>query len=491
MIHLKSVLSVCLICLFFSLASGSGSFAAPPEAPTEAFLSNGMKVILLENHKAPIVSLQVWYRAGSRNEQWGKTGLAHLMEHLMFKGTKKVPGGALSQTIEKNGGEFNAFTSSDYAAFFETLSSDRVQVALDLESDRMKNLVLSDRDFQTERMVVMEERRMRTEDNPEAFLLEQLNATAYQTQPYHWPPVGWSEDITRITLDDVRSFYRKYYDPSNAFIVVVGDFKRNDLLPRIEKAFGVVPKGTAPERPHYEDPPQSGERRIVVERPSRLASVVIGCHVPTVRSPDSYVLEVISAILANGKSSRLYDSLVTDKGLVIDADADYSPLNFDSGLFYISATLLPDKKTEEVEAAVNLELERLRNEPVEDTELEKAKNQLEANFIFMQDSLFNQGMLLAEYEIAVGWKVIDEYVPSIRRVTAEDVRRVAGLYLVAHNRTSGVIVPLAGEGGAPPPAGSSVRGGTVQVRPSIFAGQGPGSENRDFHAGRDQAGVLQ
>ncbi len=491
MIHMRPVVTACLIGLLFCFISGPNCFAVPRETPTEAILSNGMKVLFLENHKAPIVSFQVWYRAGSRNENWGKTGLAHLMEHLMFKGTEKVSGADFTQTIEKNGGEFNAFTSSDYAAYFETLSSDRIQVALDLESDRMKNLVLSEQDFETERKVVMEERRMRTDDNPQAYLLEQLNAAAYQTQPYHWPPVGWSEDIARITLGDVRNFYRKYYDPANAFIVVVGDFKKDDLLPRLEKTFGVIPKGPPPESTHYEDPPQTGGRTILVERPSQLASIIVGYHVPTVRSPDGCVLDVISSILSEAKSSRLYEHLVTDRALVLEADSDYSLLSFDPGLFYVSATLMPGKKTDEVEEAITLELEGLKNVPVGDVELEKAKNQLEASFVFMQDSLFNQGMLLAEYEIAVGWRAFDEYIPSIRKVTPEDIQRVARLYFVSRNRTSGAILPVAAEGGTPPPVGSAVRDKTLQFRQPVFSDGNPLSKDSPSTPSRRAAGVLQ
>jgi len=407
----------------------------------ETTLPNGLKVILLENHKAPLITFQVWYRVGSRNEEWGRTGLSHMLEHMMFKGTKKVGPEEFSRIIQENGGNDNAFTSRDNTAYFENLSADRVQVAIDLESDRMQNLMLREEDFRTERMVVMEERRLRTEDNPQAVLQEQVEATAFQAQPYHWPVIGWMEDIARFTLGDLKAYYKAYYNPINAFLVVVGDFKKEELLPRIEKAFGSYPKGIAPHQERDKDPPQIGERRIFVKKEAQLPFLVMGYHVPNLREQDSYVLEVIATILSGGKSSRFYQSLVREKRLVLGADADHSLLSRDPSLFYISADLLPGKEVAEVEKALDQELERLQKEPVGEKELEKAKNQLEAAFIYGQDSLYYQAMLLAQHEISLDWRAIDSYLPSIRKVSAEDIQRVAKRYLVPDNRTIGILVP--------------------------------------------------
>jgi zinc protease len=423
----------------------------------ETLLPNGLKVILLENHKAPLITFQVWYRVGSRNEEWGKTGLSHMLEHMMFKGTKKVGPEEFSRIIQENGGNDNAFTSRDNTAYFENLSADRLQVALDLESDRMQNLMLREEDFRTERMVVMEERRLRTEDNPQAYLQEQTEATAFQIQPYHWPIIGWMEDIARFTLEDVKSYYRTYYHPANAFLVVVGDFKKEDLLPRIEKAFGSYARGVVPSQEKVKDPPQVGERRISVKKEAQLPFVVMGYHVPNLREPDSYVLEVIAAILSGGKSSRLYRNLVREKRLVLSADADHSLLSRDPSLFYISADLLPRKDMAEVQKALDQEVERLQKEPVGERELEKAKNQLEASFVYGQDSLFYQAMLLAEHEIALDWRAIDDYLPSIRKVSSEDIRRVAKKYLIPDSRTVGILVPLPPKEGKPVPSGPTIK----------------------------------
>jgi zinc protease len=450
-----------LSCLFLLLLF---CFLAPPlaeaglkEQVSATVLPNGLKVILLENHKAPLITFQVWYRVGSRNEQWGRTGLSHMLEHMMFKGTQQVGPEEFSRIIQENGGNDNAFTSRDYTAYFENLSTDRVQVPLDLESDRMQNLMLRQEDFRTERMVVMEERRMRTEDNPQAYLMEQLEATAFQISPYHWPTIGWKEDIARFTLEDLKKYYHTYYNPVNATLVVVGDFQKKDILHGIEQAFGPIPKGTAPNQEMDVDPRQAGERRISVKKEAQLPFLVMSYHVPNLRHPDSYALEVTAAILSSGKSSRFYQSLVREKRLVLDADAEHSLLSRDPGLFYLSAQPLPGKEVGEVERALDQEVERLQKERVGEHELAKAKNQLEASFIYGQDSLFFQAMLLAQHEIVLNWEAIDDYLPSIRKVTAEDIQRVAREYLTPDNRTAGVLIPLPPKEGTVPPVGSSVK----------------------------------
>jgi zinc protease len=434
----RLVLSGLFVCCF----SVPTIEARVSERVSETVLPNGLKIILLENHKAPVVTFQVWYRVGSRNEEWGRTGLSHMLEHMMFKGTKNIGPEEFSKIIQEHGGNDNAFTASDFTAYFETLSADQVGIALELEADRMRNLVLREQDFRTERMVVMEERRLRTEDNPTAYLMEQLEATAFQTSPYHWPTIGWMEDLAHLTLDDTKKHYQTYYNPANAFIVAVGDFKAKEFLLEIERAFGSIPKGERPNQARDVDPPQAGERRIVIKKEAQLPFVAMAYHVPNLREPDSYVLEVISALLSDGKSSRFYQDLVRDQRLVLNADADHSLLSRDASLFTLSAAVLPGKEAAEVEKALDREIERLQSEPVTDRELEKVKNQLEAEFIMGQDSLFNQAMLLARYEIALGWRNIDDYLPSIRKVSPGDIRRVADRYLIPNNRTVGILVPL-------------------------------------------------
>jgi zinc protease len=433
--------TLCLV-LFIHLLFAPTAEGGLGDRVFETILPNGLKVILLENNKAPVVTFQVWYRVGSRNEAYGRTGLSHLVEHMMFKGTERIGAEDISRIILENGGRYNAFTSQDYTAYFETLSADRVGVALDLESDRMENLVFRETDFQTERQVVIEERRLRTEDNPKAYLMEQLGAAAFQIQPYRWPIIGWMEDLANMTLKDAKNYYQTYYVPANAFIVAVGDFESADLLPRIEKHFGSIPNGSLPNQEKAIDPPQRGERRIIVKREARVPYLVEAFRVPNLHESDSYVLEVIATLLSGGKSARLYQSLVREKRLAHGVEADHSLLSRDPGLFLVAAEPLPGRDIVEVEMALDQELERLQTEPVSHRELEKAKNQLEAHYISGQDSLFYQAMVLARHEIALHWRALEDYLPSIRKVTPEEIQRVALKYLNQDNRTVATLVPL-------------------------------------------------
>ncbi len=428
----------------------------------EKVLPNGLKVLFLENHKAPVATFQVWYRVGSRNEEWGRTGLSHMLEHMMFKGTKRVAPEEFSRIIQENGGNDNAFTSTDNTAYFENIVADRIRIPVDLESDRMQNLVLREKDFLTERQVVMEERRLRTDDNPKACLFEQIEAASFQIQPYHWPTIGWMEDIRRFTLEDLKTYYRTYYNPANAFLVVVGDLSKDEIIPMIEKAFDPVPKGKAPDQNRDEEQPQEGERRVFLKKEAQLPFLAMAYHVPNLRDRDCYALEVLSAVLSAGKSSRLYRGLVREKQLALSADADYSLVSRDPGLFYLTVEPLPGRHMAEVEEALNQEIGRLQKTPVGEHELEKAKNQLEAAFTYGQDSLFYQAMMLARYEIAADWRYIDDYIPSIRKVTPEDVMRVANRYLVPDNRTAGILIPLPAAKGKAPKAADESRGRVIR-----------------------------
>ncbi len=441
-----------------ALCFSSPCLAALSDTVSEATLSNGLKVILAENHKVPLVTFQVWYRVGSRNEVFGKTGLSHMLEHMMFKGTEKTGAEEFSRIIAQNGGNDNAFTSHDYTAYFENMSSDRIAIPIALESDRMHNLVLREQDFKPERSVVMEERRMRTDDNPKAVLGEQLHAAAFVLQPYHWPVIGWMQDIVRYTLDDLKAHYKTYYVPANAFIVIAGDFKKEKVLPLLEGAFGPIKPGIAPDQKKDIEEPQAGERRIIVRKEAQLASVVKAFHVPNVKDPDSYALEVAAALLSAGESSRLQRSLVREKHLALSVSADNDIVSKDPSLFSVSADVLPGVDIDMVEKALTSEIELLQKGIVDERELQKAKNQLEAGFTFEQDSLFAQGMLLASYEIVSSWRDLDRYVPNIRAVTAKDVQRVARKYLVPDNCVSARLIPIPSAEQKPVPPGSPMKG---------------------------------
>jgi len=409
---------------------------------TEKVLPNGLRVLLKEEHKAPVVTFQVWYRVGSRNERLGTTGMSHLLEHMMFKGTKKHGPKTFSQTVQRNGGNDNAFTSKDYTAYFETFAADRIGISLDLESDRMQNLLLEPKEFLSEREVVKEERRMRYEDDPVNTMVEQMTSVAFSAHPYQWPVIGWMADINSITRDGLYDHYRTYYAPNNATIVVVGDFDTKMLLPRIEKYFGAIPKGPPVPTVTAVEPKHLGERRVIVKKQAELPAVFAGYNVPTLKHPDSYALEVLQGILSSGKSSRLYKSLVYEKQLALYAGGDYDNISTDPNLFYIYAGVMPGKTADEVERALYVEIDKLKSEPVSDEELQRAKNQIEASFIMGQDSIFYQAMLLGQFETVADWKLLEKYVPSIRAVTREDVMRVAKEYFNEDNRTVGILVPV-------------------------------------------------
>ena len=408
----------------------------------ETVLPNGLKVLLLEEHKAPVAVFQVWYRVGSRNEQLGKTGLSHLLEHLMFKGTQTVGPEEYSKIIQRNGGNDNAFTAEDATTYFATLASDRVSVVIDLESDRMHNLTFDEAQFTPEHQVVMEERRLRTDNNPVAALFELISSTAYEAHPYGWPVIGFMNDIRQATREDSLAYYRTYYTPGNAFVVCVGDFSSAELLEKINKAFSVVPTGEAPPRVRAVEPVQQGERRTVLRREAQLPFVGIAYHVPNLSDKDGAALEVLSALLAGGDSARLHHRLVYEKQLARDVGAEYSPTTIDPSLFMLFAQPLPGKAAAQLEKELFAEVDSLQRTPVSAHELTKAKNGLESRFIFAQDSMFYQGLLLGQYESAGSWRDVDSYLPKVRAVTADDVERVAGLYLKPTNRTVGTLDPL-------------------------------------------------
>jgi len=423
------------------LLTGSLSFAQDLKV-TEKVLQNGLKVLLKEEHKAPVVTFQIWYKVGSRNEKLGTTGMSHLLEHMMFKGTKKYGPKTFSQTVMRNGGNDNAFTGKDYTAYFETFAADRIAISLDLESDRMQNLLIDPKEFEPERKVVMEERRMRTDDDPTATMVEEMTAAAFIAHPYEWPVIGWMADISNITRDDLYNHYRAYYAPNNATIVVVGDFNTQALLPQIEKYFGRIPSGPGVPKVGAKEPRQLGERRIIVKKQAELPAVFAGYHTPDLKHPDSYALEVLQGILSSGKSSRLYKSLVYEKQLALYAGGDYDNIANDPNLFYVYAGVMPGKTTDDVEKALYAEIEKLKSAPVTDEEMQKAKNQIEASFIMGQDSIFYQAMLLGQFETVANWRLLEKYVENIRAVTKEDVQRVAKEYFSEDNRTVGILVPI-------------------------------------------------
>ncbi len=409
-------------------------------------LENGLKVLIIEDHKAPIATFQIWYRVGSRNEPVGKSGLSHLLEHMMFKGTPKSGAKAFSKIVQKNGGVDNAFTTRDYTMYYQTLASDRMGISIELEADRMQNLTLDPKEVLSERSVVMEERRMRYEDDPQNSLYEEVLAAAFESHPYHWPVIGWMSDIASIERSDLYNHYKAYYSPDNAVIIVSGDIKADDIIKKIKALFGSIP--AVPDRKPVtsKENEQRGERRVSLKREAELPYIIASYHAPSFPDEDSYALEVLGTILSGGKSARLYKSIVYEKKLALYAYADYSGLHKDPYLFSFAATAAPGKDIKDVENSFYDETEKIKSTPPSEREVQKAKNQIEASFIMGQDSIYFQAELAGMFEMIGGWKLKEQYLEGIRKVKPEDVSRVAKKYLNEDNRTVGILIPTKKQG---------------------------------------------
>ncbi len=448
-----AVATVALLVAAALLAAVPGGAATPV---LEATLDNGLRVLLLEDRRSPIVSVQVWYRVGSRNEQPGATGLAHFLEHMMFKGTPTYGKGEFARLVEGNGGRDNAFTTQDSTTYFVNIAADKVEDILRLEADRMRNLLLDPMEIDSERRVVMEERRMRTEDSPDGLLAEELMATAFSAHPYQWPVIGWMTDIARINPVELRAFYDLYYRPNNAVLVVVGDFAAPALLERVRAVFGAIARGPEPPAVTAVEPPARAERRVTLRSPSvPLPGLALTWLVPNYQSADAPALEVLETVLSGGRAARLHRRLVQEQRLALDADADYSYGSRDPNLFWLSGRPARGVSVEALERALLEELERVKTEPVTEEELERAKNQIEASFVWGQDSIYSRASALGRFELMRSWRLLDEFVPLIRAVTAADIQRVARAYFPPDRKTTGILLPES----APPVAGPPVPGG--------------------------------
>lgn len=405
----------------------------------EHILQNGMKILILEDHSSPIVSLGIWFKVGSRNEVTGKTGISHLLEHMMFKGTEKIGSEEFSKIIQRMGGEDNAFTSNDMTAYYEVIPKTGFEKVLELESDRLQNLVF--REFESEKKVVMEERRWRTENIPEGIFWEELYALAYRVHPYKNPVIGWMSDLESITLEDVIEHYKTYYSPNNAVMVVVGDIKENEALNLIKKYFEKIPPAEKIPEVKTKEPPQLGERRGVVKKEGFSKKIGIAYHIPQAGHPDEIPLSILAYILGGDKSSRLYKRLVREKEFVtnIFASAD---VKVDPGLFLIVADLKLFTPFDEVEKEILEEIERIKKEGVAEKELLKGKNQTKASFVYLQQSTMYQNFVIGSFEIERGWRRLLTWLDEIDKVKSDDVKRVANEYFEETNRTVLYLEPV-------------------------------------------------
>lgn len=418
-------------------------------------LDNGLKLLVKEDHRAPVMVSQVWYKVGASYEPDGITGVSHVLEHMMFKGTETYPPGEFSRIIAENGGSENAFTSQDYTTYFQRMEKSRLPISLELEADRMRRLQLQDEEFQKEIKVVMEERRMRTDDKPTALTYEQFVAAAYVASSYRSPTIGWMNDLENMELNDLADWYRRWYAPNNATLVVVGDVDPQEVLALAKKHFGPLkPEKIAPPKPRVE-PPQLGRRSVTVQVPAEVPYTIMGYKVPVLLTADEdwepYALEVLAGILDGGDSARLAKELVRGSRIVTNAGAGYDLYSRQAGLFLLDATPAAEHTVEEAQQALFEQVKRLQDRPVTRDELDRVKSQVVASDVYEQDSIFYQGMKIGQLEtVGLDWRLADQYVERINAVTAEQLQAVARKYLVEKTLTVAVLDPLPMEQGSKP-----------------------------------------
>ena len=415
-------------------------------------LDNGLKILVKEDHRAPVVVSQIWYKVGSSYEHEGITGISHALEHMMFKGTEKYAPGEFSRIISENGGRENAFTGKDYTAYFQTLESSRLPISMELEADRMRHLIVLEEEFIKEIEVVKEERRWRTEDKPQSYTYEVAMATAFQTGPYRHPIVGWMNDLDNMTVDDLRDWYQQWYAPNNATLVVSGDVNAEEVYQLAKKYFGPLPAGKPLKVATRPEVIQHGMKRITVKRPAELPYLLMAYKVPVLKTAlynpeqvpewEPYALEVLASILGGSGSARFASNLVRGKEVATSISAGYNFSARLDHLFTISGTPARDHNVSQLEAAVNKEIEALKTSLVSESELQRIKAQVVSSDIYERDSVFYQAMIIGMFEtVGLSWKEADKYVASIQAVTAEQVQSVAIKYLQEDRLTVAVLDP--------------------------------------------------
>jgi len=436
------------------------STALAASAVHEYKLDNGMRVLIKEDHRAPVAVSQVWYRVGSSYEYNGITGVSHALEHMMFKGTDKLGPNEFSKIIAANGGRENAFTGRDYTAYFQRMHKDRIEVSFRLEADRMRNLTLPSKEFDKEIKVVMEERRLRTEDKPTSLTYESFTAAAYQTSPYHHPIIGWMDDLKSMTITDLSDWYKRWYTPANATIVVVGDVEADATFKLIKKYFGPL-KGpnVIPVKPQREVK-QLGERRLTVKAASEVPYLLMGYKVPVLMTADDdndvYALEMLAAILDGGNSARFSKELVRDKQIAVSAGAGYDMYNRIDSLFLFDGRPTANHTITELEQAIRGQITRVKTELASKSELDRIKAQVVASKVYERDSVFYQAMQIGTLvTVGLDHKRLDEYVDRIRAVTPEQVLAVAKKYLTDERLTVAVLQPEKGKKASRPSAGAA------------------------------------
>lgn len=415
-------------------------------APQSFTLDNGMQVVVVSNHRAPVVTHMVWYKAGAMDEASGHTGAAHLLEHLMFKGTEAYPDGAFSQIVARNGGRENAFTSQDYTGYYQSVAADRLELMMQLESDRMVNLVMHQEDVDTEREVVREERRSRIENEPGSRLGEQATAAFYKNHPYRNPVIGWDHELRALTRENMLDFYRAWYAPNNAILVVVGDVTVDEVRPLAEKYYGRIPARELPERIDWYEPPALATQQVVLKDPQvRQPSWSRRYHAPSYsygETEHAYPLQVLSDILGGGPTSRLYRSLVVEQKVAAGAGAWYGPTARGPSTFGFYATPVPGGSLDDVEDAVEAEIGQVLRDGVTEDEVRRSIARLQAEAIYARDSLQTPAQVIGT-SLAVGMSVedVEAWPERIGDVTVEAVNKAVRAVLAGEAPMTTLLLP--------------------------------------------------
>ena len=443
----SNLLRISFLFLLFTQLSWAGSGTSPDTY--EYQLSNGLKLIVREDHRAPTVAHMVWYRAGSMDEMNGRTGVAHVLEHMMFKGTHKVKAGEFSRLVAAVGGRENAFTSRDYTAYFQQVEKSKLEDVIKLEADRMSNLNFDDAEFLKEIQVVMEERRLRTEDNPSSLLNESLMATAFMSSPYRHPVVGWMNDLQNMTASDARDWYRSWYAPNNATVVITGDVDQKKVLAIVEKYYGVATAHELPTRKPQIEPPQKGIKQVQVKAPADSARLAMAWKVPRLEPGklddiEPYALELLTAVLDGYDNARLNRILVKQEKVVNDVGVGYDMISRGPELFLISTTMAKGKTVEQAQASIRKALEELKQKGILESELKRIKVRILSEQIYKRDSIFGQAMEIGSTEMAgFSWKDIDYMLEKMQTITPAQVQAVAKKYLVDEGLTIAILDPQA------------------------------------------------
>ncbi|MFZ2855165.1 MAG: pitrilysin family protein [Rhodocyclaceae bacterium] len=402
--------------------------------PFEHRLANGLRVIVKEDHRAPTAAHMVWYRAGSMDEKNGTTGVAHVLEHMMFKGTPSAGPGEFNRRVAAAGGRDNAFTSRDYTAYFQQVPKQKLEEMIQLEADRMRHLSLDAKEFAQEIKVVMEERRLRTDDQPQSMLFEQMSGVAFQSHPYRVPIVGWMNDLENMTVHDAREWYERWYVPNNAYVVIVGDVEHQQVFKLAEKYYGPLKARDLPARKPQDEPAQVGIRRLTVKAPADLPVVLMAYKVPVIRDvekdSDPYALEMLSAILDGHDAARFSKHLIREQRLAVAAGVGYDTTARGPGMFYVQGSPSAGKTPLELEAGFRAELAGIQKDGVTAEELTRARAQLVAGQIYKLDSMFGQAMEIGQLESAgISHRLDRRMIEKLQAVTAEQVQAVAQKYL--------------------------------------------------------------